>query len=89
MPRREPPEGYVYASEAKRLLGGGVPITDGALGYYVQKGYLKRYVPRGFKQGFYKVEEIERLLQSRDILEPYSYPGAIDSSANLDDDSDG
>lgn len=63
--RMQPPKGYITAKEAKRRLGiRGVPISDGMLRSYVQKGEIERKVPDNRVQGYYKAEDVDKVVQA-------------------------
>ena len=62
--RLQPPRGYITAKEAKKRLGiRGIPISDGMLRSYVQKGEIERRVPANRVQGYYKEEDVDRIAQ--------------------------
>lgn len=66
MARLQPPQGYITAKEAMKLLD----ISDGQLYYYVEQGKLKRWGPPDRKHKFYKLSEVEALRASRNVFEP-------------------
>lgn len=57
MPRRPPPEGFITAGEALKVLG---PM----LYKYVAKGALNRYGPETLKHKYYKRSEVEAIKAS-------------------------
>jgi len=67
MPRLTPASGYCTAKEATRLLN----ISDATLSTYVKNGWLKRYGPPERKHKFYKLNEIEALIASRNTFGEY------------------
>jgi len=68
MQRGKPPEGYLTATQAKRMLGG---ISDGLLKTYVDRHFLERLVPTGRRQGFYNQTDVRKLAKELD-----SFPSA-------------
>lgn len=60
MTRGNPPEGYCTATVALRRLGN---ISDGKFRSLITDGKIERIVPPGAKQGFYKIADINRLIQ--------------------------
>ncbi len=81
--RGRPPEGYYTASITRKKLGN---ITDGMLRSYIHRGLVKRDVPPGRKQGFYKREEVDKLARSLDnFLSDPKEPGARFQQATAED----
>jgi hypothetical protein len=64
MPRVQPPEGYITATEAKRILN----VSDSMVRVHAQKGRIKYLVPRGRKQGFYLKKDVEKLAHDLNIF---------------------
>ncbi len=46
-------------------------ISDATLSIYVKKGWLKRYGPSGRQHKFYKLSEVEALIQARNTFDEY------------------
>ena len=65
MPRLQPMPGFVTAKEATTMLNG----SDGMLSRYVKEGRLKRYGPPDRKHKFYKISEIEAVIEARNTFE--------------------
>src|ERR1700687_166034 len=61
--RGMPPEGYYTASTTRKKLGN---ISDGMLRSYIQRGLIRRNIPPGRKQGFYKREDVDKLARTLD-----------------------
>ena len=49
-------------------------ISDATLSSYVKKGWLKRYGPPGRQHKFYKLSEVEALIESRNTFIEYQEP---------------
>lgn len=64
MPRVQPPEGYITATEAKHILN----VSDSMVRVHAQKGRIGYVVPRGRKQGFYLKRDVEKLAHDLDIF---------------------
>ena len=64
MPRTQPPEGYITATEAKHILN----VSDSMVRVHAQKGRIKYLVPRGRKQGFYLKKDVEKLAHDLNIF---------------------
>ena len=60
MPRKQPPEGYITAGEAARML----QVTDAMLTKYVRQGRLRRYGPEERKHKFYKLSEVRAIVDA-------------------------
>jgi hypothetical protein len=60
MPRKQPPEGFITAGEATKML----QVTDAMLTRYVQQGRLKRYGPEERKHKFYKLSEVQAIIDA-------------------------
>jgi len=56
--RGQPPRGYTSAIRAKVKLG---DISDGKLREYVTSGKIKKLVPKGMAQGFYRSSDVNAL----------------------------
>lgn len=67
MPRLKPAPGYITAKDAIAML----EISDATLSSYVKKGWLKRYGPSGRQHKFYKLSEVEALIESRNTFNEY------------------
>lgn len=67
MPRLKPAPGYITAKDAIAMLD----ISDATLSTYVKKGWLKRYGPSGRQHKFYKLSEVEALIESRNTFDEY------------------
>jgi len=67
LPRLKPAPGYITAKEAIAMLN----ISDSTLSAYVKKGWLKRYGPSGRQHKFYKLSEVEALIESRNTFDEY------------------
>jgi ribosomal protein S18 acetylase RimI-like enzyme len=67
LPRLKPAPGYITAKDAIAMLD----ISDATLSTYVKKGWLKRYGPLGRQHKFYKLSEIEALVESRNTFDEY------------------
>ncbi len=82
MPRLKPAPGYITATEATSMLD----ISDATLSLYVKKGWLKRYGPPERKHKFYKLSEVESLIESRNIFDEYQeiLPASFDIAAPED-----
>jgi hypothetical protein len=65
MPRLQPTPGYVTAKDAAEMLQG----SDAMLSRYVREGRLKRYGPPERKHKFYKISEIEAVIEARNTFE--------------------
>ena len=63
--RGSPPEGYYTASTTRKKLGN---ISDGMLRSYIQRGLIRRDVPPGRKQGFYRRDDVDKLAREIDDL---------------------
>jgi hypothetical protein len=61
--RGHPPTGYYTATQAKKRLG---DISDGMLRSYVEKGKIYKLKPPGRTQGFYKREDVDKLVRILD-----------------------
>ncbi len=46
-------------------------ISDATLSTYVKKGWLKRYGPSNRQHKFYKLSEVEALIESRNTFDEY------------------
>jgi hypothetical protein len=64
MPRIQPPEGYITATEAKHILN----ISDSMVRVHAQKGRIGYLVPPGRKQGFYLKRDVEKLAHDLDVF---------------------
>jgi hypothetical protein len=64
MPRVQPPEGYITATEAKYILN----VSDSMVRVHAQKGRIRYVVPRGRKQGFYLKKDVEKLARDLNIF---------------------
>jgi hypothetical protein len=65
MPRLQPPTGFITAKEAAQMLNG----SDAMLSRYVKEGRIKRYGPPERKYKFYKLTEIQAVLEARNVFE--------------------
>ena len=65
MPRLQPPEGFVTAKEATKLIG----VSDSMLSRYVKEGKINRHGPRDRKQKFYSRTELEAFIIARQVTE--------------------
>lgn len=70
MPRLQPPQGYITAREAVTMLNG----SDALLARYVKEGRLKRYGPPERRHKFYKLSEVQAVLEARNVFEPEYTP---------------
>ena len=64
MPRYQPPEGYITATEAKQILN----VSDSMVRVHAQKGRIRYVVPPGRKQGFYLKRDVEKLARDLDLF---------------------
>jgi len=64
MPRVQPPEGYITATEAKHILN----VSDSMVRIHAQKGRIGYIVPPGRKQGFYLKRDVEKLAHDLDVF---------------------
>src|SRR6266496_3512504 len=82
LPRLKPAPGYITAKEAIAMLN----ISDSTLSAYVKKGWLKRYGPSGRQHKFYKLSEVEALIESRNTFDEYQemLPASFDVAAPED-----
>src|SRR5690242_12084674 len=64
MPRTQPPEGYITATEAKKILN----VSDSMIRVHAQKGRIKYYAPPGRKQGFYLKKDVEKLAADLNVF---------------------
>ncbi len=60
MPRKQPPPGYMSASQAAKALG----VTRAMLGIYVRQNKLHRYGPDTRQQKFYMASEVQALVDA-------------------------
>jgi hypothetical protein len=64
MPRVQPPEGFITATEAKHILN----VSDSMVRVHAQKGRIRYVVPRGRTQGFYLKRDVEKLAHDLTIF---------------------
>jgi len=60
MPRKQPPAGFITAGDAARML----QVTDAMLSKYVKQGRLRRYGPEERKHKFYKLSEVQAIVDA-------------------------
>jgi hypothetical protein len=72
MPRKAPPPGYVFPKEAMAYLQSQGVIGNETMMYrFVKRGLLHRYGPVTRKAGYYKMSELEALVEAeRSFYEP-------------------
>jgi hypothetical protein len=82
LPRLKPAPGYITAKEAIAMLD----ISDATLSTYVKKGWLKRYGPSNRQHKFYKLSEVEALIESRNTFDEYQemLPASFDAATSED-----
>lgn len=81
--RGHPPVGYYTATQAKKRLGN---ISDGMLRSYVEGGKIKKFTPKGRKQGFYNREDVDKLARVLDeFFDEPDQPGPQFQQATRED----
>jgi hypothetical protein len=65
MPRLQPPDGYITATDATKRLN----VSDAMLSIYVKEGKLHRYGPSDRQHKFYKISELDAFIEARQTFE--------------------